>query len=186
MTIESPGPSGLAAPDLGVRAEGLTAEVSAKSRFSPIAAMFAIAGVGLLAALVLTSSVSAAASHSVKATLKETAISFTPGPAPDGPPSFALEAGVLTGSLGRGANRTEVHVLAGKGTRELYTRQGSLRGSFVFTGQRKAGGSTIVGTLTITGGTGKYSGAHGKLHIDGFHSDKTNVSTEHLSGNLTY
>ncbi len=47
-------------------------------------------------------------------------------------------------------------------------------------------GDTIVGTLTITGGTGKYAGAHGKLHINGFHNNQTNYSTEQLHGTLTY
>jgi hypothetical protein len=144
-----------------------------------------IAPVALFAKVLVASPAFAATRHSVKVALKETAIYVTPGPGP-GPPSFAREAGLFTGSLGNGVNRTDVHVLAGKGTREFFTRQGSIHGSLVFTGAPKPGGDTIIGTLTITGGTGKYAHAHGKLHINGFHSSQTNYSTEHISGTLTY
>jgi hypothetical protein len=127
----------------------------------------------------------AAKSHAVNLTLKETAIYFTDGPDP-GPPILAIETGVFKGSLGTGVDRTDVRVRDGKGTREFYNRHGSMHGSFVFTGEHKSNGDTIVGTLTITGGTGRYAHAHGKLHIDGFHNDKTDYSTEHITGSLTY
>jgi hypothetical protein len=127
----------------------------------------------------------AAQSHAVDITLKETGIYETPGPG-SGPPSLVVEAGVVRGSLGTGVNRTDLHLRAGNGTRVFYDRHGSMRGSFVFGGVHKSNGDTIVGTLTITGGTGRYAHAHGKLHIDGFHNDKTGYSTEHITGPLTY
>lgn len=130
--------------------------------------------------------VSTVASHPVKVSLREGPVYVTEGPTPNGPPTLAKEAGLFTGSLGNGVDRTDVRVIAGTGTRELFTRDGSIFGNFVFTGTPKPGGDTIVGTLTITGGSGKYTGAHGTLHIDGFHYDKQGFSTENLSGTLTY
>ena len=127
----------------------------------------------------------AATSHSVKISLKEAPIFVTEGPLP-GPPELAKEAGLFVSTIGSGANRTDVRVIDGKGTRTFFTRHGSFWGSFVFTGVRKSNGETIVGTLTITGGSGKYAGAHGKLHINGFHYDTSGYSTEHLRGSLTY
>ena len=78
--------------------------------------------IALLAALALPATGSAASAHAVKITLNETAISYTPGPTADGPPSFAVEAGVVSGSLGLGADRTEIeffdggHMIRGQGT----------------------------------------------------------------------
>lgn len=56
----------------------------------------------------------------------------------------------------------------------------------MFHGAHKGNGDTIIGTLTITKGTGKYHAVHGTLHINGFHNDSTGFSTEHLTGTLTY
>lgn len=145
-----------------------------------------ITAVTLFATLLPVSSALGATSHSVRIALKETAIYFTPGPTPNGPPRLAKEAGIFTGSLGTGVNRTDVRVLEGKGTREFFTRQGSFRGTVTFTGAHKPNGDTIIGTLTITGGTGRYAGARGKLHINGFHNDATGYNTEQISGALTY
>jgi hypothetical protein len=149
-------------------------------------ATLGLAGVLSAPALLFAPPGSAATSHAVKITLKETAISFTPGPDPNGPPRHALEAGIVSGSLGPGADRTDVRVLDGKGTRDLFVRKGSIHGRFAFSGTRKGNGDTIVGTFTVTGGTGRYAHAHGKLHIAGFHSDDTNVSTERIAGKLSY
>ena len=133
-----------------------------------------------------TSPTPSAASHVVKISLREVGIYVKEGPDPNGPPSLSREAGMFTGTLGSGANQTDVRVIAGTGTREFFTRDGSIFGSLVFTGERKPRGDTIVGTLTITGGSGKYAGAHGTLHINGFHYDKEGYSTEDLDGTLTY
>lgn len=127
-----------------------------------------------------------AVSHLVKISLREVGIYVTQGPNPNGPPSLSREAGMFTGTLGSGVNQTDVRVIAGTGTREFFTRDGSIYGSLVFTGETKPRGDTIVGTLTITGGSGKYAGAHGTLHINGFHYDKEGYSTEDLDGTLTY
>lgn len=129
--------------------------------------------------------VHAAKKHSVSISIKETAIYYQDGPVP-GPPVLAKEAGFFTGSMGSGVNKTIVRVIDGKGTREFFTRAGTFRGSFVFHGAHQANGDTIIGTLTVTKGTGKFHGAHGKLRINGFHNDSTGYSTEHLTGTLAY
>jgi hypothetical protein len=139
----------------------------------------------LVAACLPAAPAFAAKSHAVNLTLKETGIYETLGSDP-GPPVLVIEAGLFKGSLGAGVNRTDVRLRDGKGTREFYNRHGSIHGSFVFTGERKSNGDTIVGTITITGGTGRYAHAHGKLHIDGFHNDTTGYSTEHITGSLKY
>jgi hypothetical protein len=128
----------------------------------------------------------AANSHAVNLTLKAAGIDDIAGPDPQGPPILSIETGVFKGSLGTGVTRIDVRVRDGKGTQEFYNRHGSFHGGFLFGGVHKSDGDTIVGTLTITGGTGRYAHAHGKLHIDGFHNDKTGYANQHITGSLTY
>lgn len=158
-----------------------------RRRRSVVQACIAAAVLAAVGLLPQTSSPAYAASpHHVKITLREAPIRVTEGPSPEGPPTRAIEAGLFTSSIGNGANRTDVRVLEGVGTRTFFNRHGSIHGRFVFHGDHTPTGDTIVGTLTVTRGTGRYSGVQGALHINGFHDDASAISVEHLEGTLTY
>ena len=162
-----------------------TRSITLMRRSATIAATCTTAALLLSACGSDSSGDSSPTSHQVKVSLREVPVIVTQGPNP-GPPQLAKEAGILTGSLGNGADRTDVRVVDGTGKREFFLRGGSMYGTFVFDGERKSNGDTIVGTMTVTGGSGKYAGAHGKLAINGFHYDKEAYSHEDLSGTVTY
>ncbi|MGI8428214.1 MAG: hypothetical protein ACR2OB_02680 [Solirubrobacteraceae bacterium] len=83
--------------------------------------------------------------------------------------------------------KTVVHLRTGTATVELFDRQGTIRGTGVFKNGTGPGGvATIVGTTTITGGTGKYAHAHGSLHIKGEHDPASGYTTTQQTGTLTY
>ena len=140
----------------------------------------------LLASLLLAPSAFAAKQHTVSFSTKEVDISVTPGPSPTGPPSAVTSLGLLSGTLGTGVIRADLHPLAGKGKLEIFTRRGTLHGTTVFTNTRGPAGVAIAGTTTITGGTGAYTHAHGTLHLTGSVDPKTGNATTHQKGSLTF
>jgi hypothetical protein len=165
---------------------------TAMRRSRPIAFVCAAAALLVCVALIASGATPADAAtnqparkHTVSISIKEAAIHVDESQIP-GVPLVAKEAGLFSGSLGNGVNKTVVHVIDGYGTRVFFTRHGSFHGRFVFHGEHQAGGTPIIGTLTVTGGTGRFADAHGKLHIDGFHDDSTGYSVEHLTGTLSY
>lgn len=140
----------------------------------------------LVASLLLAPSAFAAKHHSVSISTKEVDVSATPGPSPQGPPSAVTAVGLVSGTLGPGLIRVDLHPLAGKGTLELFTRKGSLHGRTKFKDTFGPAGVTVAGTTTITGGTGAYVHARGTLHLTALVDPQTGNATSHQTGTLTF
>ena len=140
----------------------------------------------IVASILLASSAFAATRHAVSLTSKEVDVSVTPGPSPQGPPRAVTSLGLLSGTLGTGVIRADIHPLAGNGKYVIFTPRGSLDATVVFTDTPGAAGIVVAGTATVTGGTGAYARAHGTLKLTGLINPKNGNATTHQTGTLTY
>jgi hypothetical protein len=132
--------------------------------------------------------------HKFNATVKSVAIAKTGTPPAAG--STQLSAGTLTSSLGGGAITGKLTFAAGTGpgkfaftgTNKFFTGNGSFRGSVKGAGALQSNGTiTFTGSESVTGGTGRYAGARGKLTFTGFLPSVTaTVVTLKFKGTITY
>jgi hypothetical protein len=132
--------------------------------------------------------------HKFNATVRSTAITKTGTPPAAGSSQFS--AGSLTSSLGGGASTGTQKFAAGTGpgkfaftgTNKFFTGNGSFRGSVKGAGGLQSNGTiTFTGSESITGGTGRYAGAKGKLTFTGFLPSVTaTVVTVKFKGTITY
>jgi hypothetical protein len=105
-----------------------------------------------------------------------------------------LDAGILNGTIcGKplhGAIRDTAHFpILGKvnGTGTIFGPQGSMTVRFQQTATLNPNHSaTLQGTSTITGGTGLYKGASGSGSLTGSQAPNSDVTTQHLTGTITY
>jgi hypothetical protein len=155
-----------------------------------------VTSVVLTAALVVggISVAEAKTSHKFNATVKAANITKTGTPPAAG--SSQVQAGTLTSSLGGGASTGKQAFAAGTGpgkfaftgTNKFFTGSGSIRGSVKGAGGLQSNGTiTFTGTESVTGGTGRYAGARGKLTFTGFLPSVTaTVVTVKFKGTITY
>jgi hypothetical protein len=132
--------------------------------------------------------------HTFNATVKSATITKTGSPPASG--SSQVQAGTLTSSLGGGAGTSKQTFAAGTGpgkfaftgTNKFFTGSGSFNGSIKGTGGLQSNGTiTFAGTETVTGGTGRYAGARGKLTFTGVLPSVTaTVVTLKFKGTITY
>jgi hypothetical protein len=117
-----------------------------------------------LTAVLVAAAVAAApaGAATAKPTTKSVSLSFNAATLPQ---LTNTDAGVVTGSLGKGAI---VIVGATAGTVTIFYANGSISGKFAITPTTNPDGSAAVsGTATVTGGTGTYAGAKGKGTLSG-------------------
>ena len=140
--------------------------------------------VGLVAAicaLVAPTTASAAKNHSVNITATLALVQAAPTRVTAGPltgfghDGLLITRGVITGTTF-------------KGTLRAYNTAGSANARFtlVLTVAPDGSGATFTGTATVTGGTGRYQGATGRLTIDGSSPAMGAVATFHARGTLKY
>ena len=151
----------------------------------------------VLAAALVVGGVSVAeakTSHKFTATVKGANISKTGNP--PAPGGSQLQAATLTSSLGGGASTGTQNfgtpppgkTFAFTGTNRFFTGAGSFMGSVKGSGALNSNGTiTFTGSEKITGGTGRYAGARGKLTFTGFLPSPTApVVTVKFKGTITY
>jgi hypothetical protein len=105
-----------------------------------------------------------------------------------------LDAGTIDGKLCHkkfsGAVRQVIkYPSAGKLTSRAvgFGPKGSLKAKLSGTGKLNPDGSTsFSGTGKVTGGTGIYKGATGKVSFSGTQAKGSSVSTQHLTGKIKY
>jgi hypothetical protein len=137
------------------------------------AVLFAVVGLGS----VLVVPANAAAP---KPKTKSLSLSFTAAPLT---PVANTDAGVISGSLGKGAI---VIVGATSGRVTAYYAGGSLTGTFKLTVTPNPDNSaTYTGTTTLTSGTGAYAGAKGNAKVSGAIAVDGTV-TGQVKGTITY
>jgi hypothetical protein len=141
-------------------------------------------GVGLVATVcalfIAPTTASAAKNHSVNVTAQLAQVQ--PGPNP-------VTAGPLTGFGANGVliTRGRITGITLKGTLRAYNTAGSATATFsVVITVAPDGSATFAGTATVTGGTGRYQGATGRLTIDGSSPALGAVATFHARGTLKY
>jgi hypothetical protein len=133
--------------------------------------------------------------HKVNATTRSAEISRSG--TPPSPGSSTFQAGTLTSSLGGGATIGKLTfaaptgsgaLFAFTGTNRFFTGQGSLTGSVKGSGGLQSNGSIkFTGTEKVTGGTGRYAGAKGKLTFTGVRTSLTaTLTTVTFKGTITY
>lgn len=136
----------------------------------------------LLAAVVCLGGVLAAPCYGAapKPKTRSFTSSFLAAPLPQVP---GTAAGVVTGSLGKGAI-----LIVGNttGTATVFLTKGAVTVKFSLTVNTNPDMSaSFTGTTTITGGTGAYAGAKGKGTVSGTTAADGAV-TAHGSGKITY
>jgi hypothetical protein len=137
--------------------------------------------VGLVAAicaLVAPTTASAAKNHSVNITATLALVQAAPTRVAAGPlTGFGHDGLLITRSVITGTTFA--------GTLRAYNTAGSATARFTLVLTVAPDGSaTFTGTATVTGGTGRYQGATGRLTIDG--SAMGAVTTFHARGTLKY
>ena len=149
----------------------------------------------VLPLLALTSSLAGAAgsSHHVSLTLHSFTVSSSTKS--DAPGTRQTGVGLVTGRpVGQAVSTLQDKVtsagssglkFAGKFT--IYSVQGDLQGKVEITVKPQSnGGATGSGHLTLTGGTGRYQSARGKLLFAGHQNPQAPDFTSHLTGTITY
>jgi hypothetical protein len=145
-----------------------------------------LAGLALaVAAAVPATGATVPKKHSLSGTAQVVTISSQGTP----PNTTSTGAGIVKGSIGSGAivgtttfsgtnftNKFRVFLLHG-------TFKGTLSGTFTV---NPDGSVSSTGTAKITGGTGVYKGATGKLTFTGTTPANSNVSTFQVKGSATY
>ena len=140
--------------------------------------------VGLVAAVcalfIAPTTASAATNHSVNITAILAVVQAGP---------TRVTAGPLTGFGHDGLLITRGVIIGTtfKGTLRAYSTAGSATARFtVVLTVTPDGSATFAGTATVTGGTGRYQGATGRLTIDGSSPAMGAVATFHARGTLKY
>ncbi len=132
-------------------------------------------------------------SHSASLTLHSFTISSSTKS--DAPGTRQTAVGLITGQpVGQAVSNLRDKVTSASssgitfvGTFTIYTVHGELQGmSDIKITPQPNGGATGSGTLKLTGGTGRYRGAHGKLPFTGQQSPKAPDFTAHIKGNISY
>jgi hypothetical protein len=147
--------------------------------------MVSTLGIAILAALAIVPAANGAVKgHTLK--LDSTLFAAQVGSTPTGASVYA--GAVVDPRLGHGAavystsGTTAVRVIFHE-----YLPLGSINGTGRVTVVPSAAGgqSTVTGALKVTGGTGAYNGAHGKLAVTGT-IDSTGMTTATIRGAFTY
>jgi hypothetical protein len=100
--------------------------------------------------------------------------------------SLLLEEGKATGVL-PGRMRAQLTVAQQySGTCTIYTNGGSVTGHGVATPHGTGRFQSFKGTLTITGGTGRFRGAHGRTGLYGTFDRRTFSLVIQTTGNFSY
>ena len=101
--------------------------------------------------------------------------------------SLLLEEGKATGVLpGRMRAQLKVAQHQFSGTCTIYTNGGSITGHGVATPKGAGRYQSFKGTLTITGGTGRFRGAHGQTGLYGTFDRITFSIVIQTTGNFSY
>lgn len=101
----------------------------------------------------------------------------------------AVLTGKVKGTLGKGA---VVSRRATDGSRDeksrgtMYFAKGSMRGTSVLEIEPSGGRIAVAGHLKVTGGTGRYTGARGRLKVEGTADPKTQLLRLTVKGKVTY
>lgn len=100
--------------------------------------------------------------------------------------SFLIEEGTATGTLpGTMKARCEIGARV-RASFTIYTRYGSIRGSGTAVPRTAGIYETFAGSLTATGGTGRYAHAHGHAGLYGVFNRRTYALTLQTTGRLSY
>jgi hypothetical protein len=100
--------------------------------------------------------------------------------------SLLFEEGKATGVL-PGRMRAQLKVAQQySGTCTIYTNGGSITGHGVATPHGAGRFQSFKGTLTITGGTGRFRGAHGQTGLYGTFDRRTFSLVIQTTGNISY
>jgi hypothetical protein len=100
--------------------------------------------------------------------------------------SLLLDEGKATGAL---PGSMRVHLNLGTtftGSFAIYTSAGSIKGHGSATPHGSGLYESFAGTLTVTGGTGRYSGAHGHGNLYGTFNRSNYALLIKTTGSLTY
>jgi hypothetical protein len=156
-------------------------------RTRSIAIILAAAGI----AAAVPAAQGATGKHQLKLTIRDSTI-VAQG---DRPGDRQTTAGLISGpAFGSGIESISDRVTSASastfsfaGTITIYSSHGTLDGMITIRIKPQAkGGATGAGTLTITGGSGRYKGARGALTFTGAESARSSVFVSHASGAIVY
>jgi hypothetical protein len=100
--------------------------------------------------------------------------------------SRLFEEGTAHGTL-PGSMRAECNVGASVSANfTIYTRDGTIRGHGMADPHGSGADQSFAGTLTVTGGTGRYAHAHGHAGLYGLFNRRTYALTVQTTGSLSY
>jgi hypothetical protein len=149
----------------------------------------------VLPILALTSSLAGAANSSHRVSLTLHSFTISSSTRSDAPGTRQSAVGLVTGRpIGQGVSALKDKVTSASSTAlkfagrfTIYTVHGELQGRVDFTIKPQSnGGATGSGHLSLSGGTGRYQGAAGKLRFAGRQSPQAPDFTSHLTGTITY
>lgn len=129
--------------------------------------------------------------HQLKLTIKDSTITSQG----DRPGNKQTTAGLVSGKpFGKGVESISDKVTAVTsttvtfvGTITIYTRHGIINSTITIKIKpAPSGGATGSGTGNITGGTGRYAGAHGAFTFTGAESANSTVFVSHATGTVSY
>jgi hypothetical protein len=100
--------------------------------------------------------------------------------------SVFLEAGSASGTL-PGSMRVSLHLGGGfSASFTISTRRGSLRGHATATPHGSGRYQSFAGSITVSGGSGRYAHAHGRAALYGIFDRRTYAVTVQTTGTLFY